>query len=149
MRDVRRILAAVVSLLGVAGLNACGAASASPAPAPTSAPVDSAATAPPPPPPPSMPGREGAPPFNMRVAASKLAAVTDHVQDCKQGDAAGDGRVKVVFDPSGDAQSAVVHGPPFEGTLTGACVEERVRAVQVPPFSGAPFTVDKNFVIHP
>jgi hypothetical protein len=146
MRDARRILAAVVSVLVAVGLSACGAASAPPAPAPTSAPVDSAATAAPPP---SMPGREGAPAFNMRVAASKLQAVTDHVQDCKQGDAAGNGRVKVVFDPSGDVQSAAVHGPPFEGTPTGACIEERLRAVQVPPFSGAPFTVDTNFVIHP
>jgi hypothetical protein len=84
----------------------------------------------------------------MRVAADKLKAVTDGVQDCKQGDAVGSGRVKVVFAPSGVAQSVALQGPPFEGTQTGTCIVERVRAVQVPPFSGAPFTVDKRFSIH-
>jgi hypothetical protein len=76
-----------------------------------------------------------------------LKEVTDAVQECKQGDAAGSGRILVIFAPSGQVQSASVHGAPFEGTPTGACVEVRMRAVRVPPFSGPPFRADKAFTI--
>lgn len=138
MRDITptRFALAAVFLL------ACGA----PATAPPEAPPP--ATPPLATPPPAAPqSSESAPPFAMAIAAERLKAAADSVQDCKQGDLAGDGRVQVVFVSSGDVQSATVHGAPFEATPTGACVAERMRAVKVPPFSGPPFPVDKRFTI--
>jgi hypothetical protein len=87
-------------------------------------------------------------PFNMGEAKARLASIAGSVQSCKKGDASGQGRVVVTFAPAGNAQSAVVQGPPFEGTPTGACVASRFRGARVPPFSGSPFSVSKSFIIN-
>jgi predicted Zn finger-like uncharacterized protein len=87
-------------------------------------------------------------PFNMGEAKARLAAIAGSVQGCKKGDASGSGRVVVTFAPGGNVQSAVVSGPPFEGTPTGACVASRFRGARVPPFSGSPFSVSKSFTIN-
>jgi hypothetical protein len=88
-------------------------------------------------------------PFNMGEAKAKLGAIASSVQACKKGDGpTGSGRVVVTFAPSGAAQSAVVSGPPFEGTPTGACVSGRFRGAHVPSFTGSPFSVSKSFSIN-
>jgi predicted Zn finger-like uncharacterized protein len=87
-------------------------------------------------------------PFNMGEAKARLASIAGSVQGCKKGDLTGSGRVVVTFAPSGNAQSAVVSGAPFEGTPTGACVASRFRGAHVPPFSGSPFSVSKSFTIN-
>jgi predicted Zn finger-like uncharacterized protein len=87
-------------------------------------------------------------PFNMGEAKSRLGSAADGAQSCKRGDISGTGHVLVTFSPTGSVQSAVVDGPPFEGTPAGACVASRFRAVRVPAFSGSPFKVRKSFTIN-
>ncbi len=87
-------------------------------------------------------------PFNMGEAKARLAAIAGSVQGCKKGDQTGSGRVVVTFSPAGNVASAVVSGPPFEGTSTGACVAARFRGARVPAFSGSPFSVSKSFTIN-
>ena len=87
-------------------------------------------------------------PFNMGEAKARLASIAGSVQGCKKGDQSGSGRVVVTFSPSGSVASAVVSGPPFQGTPTGACVASRFRGAHVPAFSGSPFSVSKSFTIN-
>ena len=87
-------------------------------------------------------------PFNMGEAKARLGAIAGSVQACKKGDVSGSGRVVVTFAPSGQVTSAVVSGPPFAGTPTGACVASRFRGAHVPAFSGSPFPVSKSFTIN-
>jgi predicted Zn finger-like uncharacterized protein len=87
-------------------------------------------------------------PFNMGEAKGRLGAVAGSAQSCKRGDVTGTGHVLVTFLPGGTVQSAVIDGPPFEGTPTGACVASRFRGVRVPAFGGSPFKVRKSFTIN-
>jgi predicted Zn finger-like uncharacterized protein len=87
-------------------------------------------------------------PFNMGEAKGRLGAVAESAQSCKRGDVSGTGHVLVTFLPAGSVQSAVIDGPPFEGTPTGACVASRFRGVRVPAFGGSPFKVRKSFTIN-
>jgi hypothetical protein len=87
-------------------------------------------------------------PFNMGEAKARLASIAGSVQGCKKGDASGSGRVVVTFAPGGNVASAVVSGPPFEGTPTGACIASRFRGAHVPAFTGSPFSVSKSFTIN-
>jgi hypothetical protein len=85
--------------------------------------------------------------FAVRVADGRLQGVIDDLKGCKRGGIRGAGRVAIVFAATGEVASATVHGPPFEGTDTGACVAGRVSGIHVPPFNGPPFTVDQSFWI--
>ena len=87
-------------------------------------------------------------PFNMGEAKARLASIAGSVQGCKKGDVSGSGRVVVTFAPGGNVASAVVSGPPFAGTPTGACISSRFRGAHVPAFSGSPFSVSKSFTIN-
>ena len=87
-------------------------------------------------------------PFNMGEAKARLASIAGSVQGCKKGDVSGSGRVVVTFAPGGNVASAVVSGPPFEGTPTGACIASRFRGAHVPAFAGSPFSVSKSFTIN-
>ncbi|MGD0527463.1 MAG: zinc-ribbon domain-containing protein [Polyangiaceae bacterium] len=87
-------------------------------------------------------------PFNMGEAKARLASIAGSVQGCKKGDVSGSGRVVVTFAPAGNVASAVVQGPPFAGTPTGACVSSRFRGAHVPAFAGSPFSVSKSFTIN-
>jgi hypothetical protein len=84
----------------------------------------------------------------MGEAKAQLGAIAGSVQGCKKGDASGPGHVVVTFAPNGRATSAVVTGPPFAGTPTGACVASRFHGAHVPAFSGSPFSVSKHFTIN-
>ncbi|HEY6463260.1 MAG TPA: zinc-ribbon domain-containing protein [Polyangiaceae bacterium] len=149
---------------------ATASAPADTAPAATSTTVATAATAkpsathehehehehePPPPaatheaaPPPAAAAGGADTPFNMGEAKAQLGAIAGSVQGCKKGDASGTGHVVVTFAPNGRATSAVVTGPPFAGTPTGACVASRFHGAHVPAFSGSPFSVSKHFTIN-
>jgi predicted Zn finger-like uncharacterized protein len=87
-------------------------------------------------------------PFNMGEAKARLAGIAGSVQGCKKGDLSGSGRVVVTFAPAGNVASAVVSGPPFAGTPTGACIASRFRGAHVPAFAGSPFSVSKSFTIN-
>jgi predicted Zn finger-like uncharacterized protein len=87
-------------------------------------------------------------PFNMGEAKARLAGIAGSVQACKKGDVSGSGRVVVTFAPGGNVASAVISGPPFEGTAAGACVASRFRGAHVPAFAGSPFSVSKSFTIN-
>jgi hypothetical protein len=128
------------SLLAFVLLCSCGGSATPPAAAPESG-QGPPATAP------GAPAHARSEPFAMRIVAERLRAAVATLQDCKQGDMVGDGHVRVVFAPHGGVQSAIVHGAPFEGTPTGECVARHMQALQVPPFTGAPFAVDKAFSI--
>jgi predicted Zn finger-like uncharacterized protein len=118
-----------------------------PAGAPKVATTTSPAPAvPAPTPPPAAGGADQ--PFNMGEAKARLAGIAGSVQACKKGDLSGSGRVVVTFAPGGNVASAVVSGPPFEGTATGACVASRFRGARVPAFAGSPFSVSKSFTIN-
>ena len=84
----------------------------------------------------------------MGEAKARLASIAGSVQGCKKGDVSGSGRVVVTFAPSGGVASAVVSGPPFEGTAAGACIASRFRGARVPAFAGSPFSVSKSFTIN-
>jgi predicted Zn finger-like uncharacterized protein len=117
-----------------AGNSLAAAMAAGAAPAPAAAPAAAA---------------ESDQPFNMGEAKSRLAAMASNVDSCKKPNGpTGTGRVVVTFAPSGAAQSAVVSGPPFEGTPTGTCVGAKFRGVRVPAFGGSPFSVSKSFTIN-
>jgi len=84
----------------------------------------------------------------MGEAKARLASIAGSVQGCKKGDVSGSGRVVVTFAPGGNVASAVVSGPPFEGTPTGACIASRFRGAHVPAFAGSPFSVSKSVTIN-
>ena len=85
-------------------------------------------------------------PFDRGAAASALGSV--NVQSCKKaGGPTGAGKVKVTFAPSGSVESAVIEGPPYEGTPVGGCIAGKYRGAHVPAFSGPPVSVEKSFSI--
>lgn len=80
-----------------------------------------------------------------RDAASR--AISDvKLATCKK-DGPGSSHVKITFETNGTVSSAVVDTPPFANTQTGACVEQRYRAVKIPPFDVGPIIVGKTFTI--
>jgi hypothetical protein len=54
---------------------------------------------------------------------------------------------KITFAPCGDVHEVVLESGPFAGTLVGACIIGKLRAVRVPPFSGGSITVGRSFTI--
>jgi hypothetical protein len=101
-------------------------------------------TAPPAPPPAAAGGGD----FNVAAARAALARAAGAAAGCKQAtDPSGGGRVSVTFAPSGRAMSAQVVGPPFQGTLTGACIAATFRTASVPPFVGDPVVVTKEVTL--
>jgi hypothetical protein len=92
--------------------------------------------------------RPRSPPFDRAVVLSTLATIASALQSCKTaGGPTGEGRVRVLFDPSGAAIQARVDGVPFEATATGACIAAKFSAARIPRFEGCPIRVQKSFVI--
>jgi predicted Zn finger-like uncharacterized protein len=105
-----------------------------PTPAPTAAPAA-----------PAAPGAA----FDRAAASSALSAIASSVQGCKkEGGPTGPGRVKVTFATSGNVTTAVIDGPPYQGTPTGGCIVGKFRGARVPPFSGDTVTAGKSFQIN-
>jgi len=84
--------------------------------------------------------------FNRDAATQALSSGASQVTNCRQSEGPyGDGKVQVTFDPSGRVTTANITGGPFVGTSVGECVLRIFRRVKVPPFSGVPVTVSKDF----
>ena len=82
--------------------------------------------------------------FDRRATAEALGCV--FVQDCRDpSDPPGSGHLRVRLAPDGSVASAEVDRPPFAGTKTGACVEQRFRMVRIPAFRGSAVTIGKSF----
>ncbi len=89
------------------------------------------------------------PPFDTLAAGDKLSQIARKIGQCQEPDGpTGAGRVRVLFQPSGQATSAAV-SPPFHNTTTGACLVEQFKKTQVPPFGGQPVIVTKTFQLPP
>jgi predicted Zn finger-like uncharacterized protein len=115
-------------------------APAAPAPVPAhEEPAPSASAEPEPPP---------APPFNTESAKGALAVAAASASiNCKAADGPkGNGKVTVIFAPSGKATQALVSGD-FAGTNTGGCIARIFKEAHVPPFSGSSVSVSKSVTI--
>lgn len=107
-------------------------------PAPTAAPKPSASAAP------VDPNA-----FNVDAARASLRSMEGILASCKKADGpTGPGKVKVIFGNAGNVTSAVMFGPPYEGTPVGDCAASRFKAARVPPFQGPPGTVEYGFRIN-
>jgi hypothetical protein len=85
--------------------------------------------------------------FDVAEAMARLAEIAGQAPICKGAGPAGEGRVTIVFAPSGEPQSVTLSGAPFEGTAVGDCVVGLFNRARVPPFDGDPFAVTKAFAI--
>jgi predicted Zn finger-like uncharacterized protein len=86
--------------------------------------------------------------FNRGAASAALGGAAGAAKSCKKPDGpTGNGRVKVVFAPSGRVTSATVEGA-FAGTSVGGCVAGVFRGAHIPPFDGSPVAVSKSFNIN-
>jgi len=81
-------------------------------------------------------------PFDTNVANDGIARVS--LAECSTGTPL-DGHVTIVFEPSGQAVTAVVDGGPLAGTPAAACVERVFRTVTIPPFTGTNGTARHSF----
>ena len=87
--------------------------------------------------------------FNVEAARSSLRAMEGILASCKKPDGpTGAGKVKVTFAPAGNVSSAVMSGPPYEGTPVGDCAASRFRMARVSAFQGNPGVVDYAFRIN-
>jgi hypothetical protein len=86
-------------------------------------------------------------PFDVAEAKARLAEIAGDAPFCKGDGPGGQGRVTIVFAPTGEPQSVTISGAPFEGTAVGDCVVGLFKRARVPPFDGDPLTVTKAFAI--
>lgn len=87
-------------------------------------------------------------PFDRAAAEAALERAASQARSCQQpGGPSGTARVKVVFAPSGEVDSASVDNPPFAGTPVGGCIATAFRALRVPAFDGDPVTLEKSVEI--
>lgn len=64
------------------------------------------------------------------------------------GHAVGRARVYMTFAPSGRVADARIEGEPLASAPVGRCILDYARAVAIPPFDGAPFTVVRRIRLH-
>ncbi len=93
-------------------------------------------------------GPPGMAPFDRSAAVMSLAQVRPERCKLSGHGPTGTGHVTITFGPDGRVTTAVIDGGPFAGTSVGTCIEQRYRAVTVPPFAGGPVRVGKSFAIH-
>jgi hypothetical protein len=67
---------------------------------------------------------------------------------CHQGGRAG-GTVEVVitFAPEGKVSHAVLHGEPIASAPVAGCIESYFKAMLIPPYDGAPFTIRETLTL--
>jgi hypothetical protein len=75
----------------------------------------------------------------------KRGAVT--LRECKQEGATGTLTVAMVIEPEGNVSSAEVTSGPMQGTTAGHCVEEVVRGLVFPKFSGPAMKLNMPFAL--
>jgi hypothetical protein len=82
------------------------------------------------------------PSVGVDAAAARGALGQADVAGCKaRGLPGGYGHAKVTFGPDGHAIKVLIDAPANLGPDTVACVGDKLGAVAVPPFDGAPVTV--------
>jgi hypothetical protein len=95
-----------------------------------------------PPPPSSRDSRLADPPPRVDAPAARQALAQAPVASCKErGLPAGYGHAKVTFGPDGHATKVLIDSPPNLSAEAVACVGEKLGAVGVAPFEGAPVVV--------
>ncbi|WP_437924190.1 protein kinase [Sorangium sp. So ce291] len=87
--------------------------------------------------------------FDKAAASRSLDDAASAAKHCKRPRGlVGTGRIKVIFEPGGNATSAQVQGPPFAGTTVEACINAAFRKrAHVPPFDGPLVVVTKSFTL--
>jgi 2-oxoglutarate dehydrogenase E2 component (dihydrolipoamide succinyltransferase) len=69
-------------------------------------------------------------------------------QNCHRGGrAVGTAEVFLTFDPSGRVSEARLEGEPIASAPVARCVLDAVRAVRIPKFVGAPFTISESITL--
>ncbi len=93
----------------------------------------------------STPPPSTGPPFDTQAAGDELARVAERAAQCAEpGGPTGAGRVRVLFQPTGDATSAAVSSP-FHQTSVGQCLVTLFKTSKVPAFGGQAVIVTKTF----
>ncbi|NLE84788.1 MAG: hypothetical protein GX607_00165 [Myxococcales bacterium] len=96
---------------------------------------------------PAPSGAETLPPFDTEHVGAVLEEAARAAPRCKLPDGpTGPGRVHVRYSNSGRTEAAEV-SEPFQGTEVGECLTALFAATRVPPFSGRPVIVGKNFTV--
>lgn len=84
------------------------------------------------------------------AADAALGAAAESARRClPPGSPGGEARVRVTFAPTGDVVYAEVEGEGFAGTALGSCVAGKIRNAHVPPFPGAPRSLERTWKITP
>jgi hypothetical protein len=87
--------------------------------------------------------------FNGEAARTSLRQMESMLASCKKADGpTGRGTVRVTFGNDGTVMTAVMLGPPYEGTAVGDCAASRFKFSHAPKFEGPPGVVDYNFTIN-
>lgn len=108
---------------------------------PTPTPVSTGASHPTPTPAPTNDGG-----FDQAAAQKSLRNMESVLVSCKKPDGpTGAGQVRVTFANDGSAMSAVIVGPPYEGTPVGDCAASRFKLARVPKFDGPPGVTNYTF----
>ena len=88
-----------------------------------------------------LPSQQPGAAFDRNAAEAALDAVK--LDDCTSAGARGHARI--VFAANGAVSSALVDEGPTKDTSVAHCIEDRYRAVRVPPFTGPPVAVGRAF----
>ena len=85
--------------------------------------------------------------FRRAAANAALEAAGGDLSDCKRlGSIRGPGSLRVSFNKDGGVARIII-GPPYADTPEGACILDRFGRAQMPPFRGAPGTINYVFNI--
>jgi hypothetical protein len=63
------------------------------------------------------------------------------------GHAVGTADVYLTFTPKGRVSEARLDGEPLESSAVASCIVDHLRAVRIPAFNGAPFTVKQSITM--
>ncbi len=87
-------------------------------------------------------------PFNAKAAHINLGNAAARAIHCRETTApAGSVSTVVTFIPSGRVADVTVTTPAYAGTRTGKCIIAKLKAAQVPPYSGEPETLKKTITL--
>lgn len=86
-------------------------------------------------------------PFDTQAAHRELKRALEQTGRCQEpGGVLGQGRVQILFDPSGKPLQTQL-SEPFQGTSTGRCLSDLFAQTRVPAFVGEPVLVTKTFTL--
>jgi hypothetical protein len=88
-------------------------------------------------------------PFDRDKAHEQLRKALADLSRCSSSDGPkGPGLLAVMFDQSGKVQSVEFRSDGFSGTSAGACIEQLVRKVEIPPWNSGRGYVATKFVLN-